>query len=271
MKTLRCALKTTASRISGLRRGRPAWVPPPGSCHTGRSIPPGVAADRAAGPVQERTLLLNTVLSVVVGFLKERTLLLNAVLSVIVGLAVSASVVAGVTGGILGDVDDNGRVDMMDGMWVNLHSVGLLTSFPKGDIALGDVNADGRIDSTDVRLIAAYIVNPSDPALPPGIGQPLGMEKVVCSVGLELSPGTSCTVDLPKVKGSSNWKEYSRFKVKADGTGYYTRFKVLGPGLGVSRIRDLKSSSRIDSDIDSDEFRASPIAGTSKWRINALP
>ena len=255
MKTLRCVLKTTASRISGLWRGRPAWMPPPGSCHTGRSIPPGVAADRAAGPVQERTLLL------------------NAVLSVIVGLAVSASVVAGVTGGILGDVDDNGRVDMMDGMWVNLHSVGLLTSFPKGDIALGDVNADGRIDSTDVRLIGLYaykeyVSNPSDLARPPGIGQPLGMEKVVCSVGLELSPGTSCTVDLPKVKGSSNWKGYSRFKVKADGTGYYTRLKVLGPGLGVSRaIRDLKSSSRIDSD----EFRASPIAGTSKWRIDALP
>ena len=43
---------------------------------------------------------------------------MNAVLSVVVGLAVSAPVVTGLIGGILGDGDDNERVDEMDLTWV---------------------------------------------------------------------------------------------------------------------------------------------------------
>ena len=43
-----------------------------------------------------------------------------------------------------------------------------------GRISLGDVNADGRVDLTDAHLIAAYLNDPSDPSLPPGIGQPVG-------------------------------------------------------------------------------------------------
>ena len=85
---------------------------------------------------------------------------MNTLLSVIVGLAVSAPVVAGLTGGVLGDVDDNGHVNVMDWMLVRVYSVDSSSTVP-GDISLGDVNADGRIDSTDVRLIAAYIYNPS--------------------------------------------------------------------------------------------------------------
>lgn len=186
---------------------------------------------------------------------------MNALLSVFVGLAVSAPVFAGLTGGILGDVDDNGRVDMMDGVWVTIYSKAPSFAFPdQVNISLGDINADDRIDSTDVRLIATYISNPSDPALPSGIGQPFGE---ACSVGLELSPGQSCivdTVDIPNtVHISSN-----RFKVKADGRGYYNRFEKRP---GVSRINDISSSSRIDTD----GFQASPIKGTSKWRIDALP
>ena len=116
---------------------------------------------------------------------------MNVLLSVFVGLAVSAPVVAGLTGGILGDVNDNGRVDMMDGVWVRLYSAGMTVP---SDISLGDVNTDGRVDSTDVRLIAVYISNPSDPALPSAIGRSSGK---ACSVGLELSPGQSCRVDIP--------------------------------------------------------------------------
>ena len=43
----------------------------------------------------------------------------------------------------------------------------------EGDISLGDVNRDGRIDVADVYLIATYSVDPGDPSLPSGIGQPL--------------------------------------------------------------------------------------------------
>ena len=43
-----------------------------------------------------------------------------------------------------------------------------------GDISLGDVDADGQVDLTDAWLIAAYLNDPSDPALPAGIGEPVG-------------------------------------------------------------------------------------------------
>ena len=183
---------------------------------------------------------------------------MNVLLSVFVGLAVSAPVVAGLTGGILGDVDDNGRVDMMDGVFVHLYILNPSTTVP-GDISLGDINADGRIDSTDAQLIAVYISNPSDPALPPAMGRPSGE---ACSVGLELSPGQSCRVDIP----IENGEEYRRLKVRADGKGYYDHFKTLG--IGVMRsTRSINSSKRIDSA----GFRASRIADTSRWRIDALP
>ena len=42
-----------------------------------------------------------------------------------------------------------------------------------GDISLGDVNRDGRIDITDAYLIATYSVNPTDPSLLAGIGTPV--------------------------------------------------------------------------------------------------
>lgn len=151
---------------------------------------------------------------------------MNVLLSVFVGLVVSAPVVAGLTGGILGDVDDNGRVDMMDGVWVRLYRVDSSFAVP-GDISLGDVNADGQIDSTDVQLIAVYISNPSDPTLPPAIGLSSGK---ACSVGLELSSGQSCRVDIP-IEGQADGKRYYRFKVKADGKGYYNGFeKQVFPG-----------------------------------------
>ena len=76
------------------------------------------------------------------------------------------------TSGILGDVDGNGRVDIIDALLVAMYSVD--SSIPADhipNIALGDVDADGDIDFTDAYLIGTYSVNPLDPTLPPGIGQ----------------------------------------------------------------------------------------------------
>ena len=76
------------------------------------------------------------------------------------------------TSEILGDVDGNGRVDIIDALLVAMYSVD--SSIPADhipNIALGDVDADGDIDFTDAYLIGTYSVNPSDPTLPPGIGQ----------------------------------------------------------------------------------------------------
>ena len=43
-----------------------------------------------------------------------------------------------------------------------------------GDISQGDVDADGQVDLTDAWLIAVWMSDPSDPALPAGIGEPVG-------------------------------------------------------------------------------------------------
>ena len=74
--------------------------------------------------------------------------------------------------GLLGDVDGNGRVDIVDALFVAMYSVDasrLAAHLPH--IALGDVNGDGRIDFVDAYLIGTYSVNPADPVLPAGIGE----------------------------------------------------------------------------------------------------
>ena len=83
-------------------------------------------------------------------------------------------------GGILGDVDNNGRVDFFDALLVALYSGDASIVLPNnGDISLGDVNADGQVDLSDAWIIAAYLNDPSDPTLPSGIGEPVGPVGVV--------------------------------------------------------------------------------------------
>ena len=74
--------------------------------------------------------------------------------------------------GVLGDVDGNGQVDVFDVLFVLLYSVDSSIVLPNnGDISRGDVNGDGMVDVADSVLLLRYLSNPSDPALPPGIGQ----------------------------------------------------------------------------------------------------
>ena len=76
-------------------------------------------------------------------------------------------------GGLLGDVDGNGRVDLADALLVASYSEDPTLSLPNGDLSLGDVNGDGQVDLADARLIEAYHADPSDPSLPEGIGAPV--------------------------------------------------------------------------------------------------
>ena len=79
-----------------------------------------------------------------------------------------------VVGSLLGDVNGDGRVDIVDALFVAMYSVDpstLAAHIP--NISLGDVDADGDIDFTDAYLIGTYSVNPLDPTLPAGIGQSL--------------------------------------------------------------------------------------------------
>ena len=75
--------------------------------------------------------------------------------------------------GILGDVDNTGKVDFFDALLVALYSQDATIVVPNnGDINLGDVDADGDVDLQDAWIIAAYLNDPSDPTLPEGIGEP---------------------------------------------------------------------------------------------------
>ncbi len=82
---------------------------------------------------------------------------------------------AATEGRILGDVDNTGSVNFFDALLVALYSRNPAIVMPNhGDIALGDVNADGQIDLSDAWALAAWLNDPSDPALPSGIGEPVG-------------------------------------------------------------------------------------------------
>ena len=77
-------------------------------------------------------------------------------------------------GSLLGDVNGDGRVDIVDALFVAMYSVDPSTLAAHiSNISLGDVDADGDVDFTDAYLIGTYSVNPLDPTLPAGIGQAL--------------------------------------------------------------------------------------------------
>ena len=74
--------------------------------------------------------------------------------------------------GILGDVNNDGQVNLFDALYVMLYigdsSITLPTNF---DISLGDVNGDDTVDFADALILIQYSEDPSNPALPPGIGE----------------------------------------------------------------------------------------------------
>ena len=74
--------------------------------------------------------------------------------------------------GLLGDLDNNGRVDRADALLVALYSEDPSIALPNnGDISLGDVSQDGQIDLADAQLIETYSVDPFHPLLPGWIGK----------------------------------------------------------------------------------------------------
>ena len=79
-------------------------------------------------------------------------------------------------GGLLGDVNRDGRVDLADALLIASYSEDPALSLGNGDLTLGDVDGDGQVDLADARLIEAYHADPSDPSLPQGIGAPVGTD-----------------------------------------------------------------------------------------------
>ena len=71
-------------------------------------------------------------------------------------------------GGLLGDVNNDGQVDISDVLYLLLYIMAdssiILPN--NGDISLGDINKDGTVDLADLLLLVRYTDNPSDPTLP---------------------------------------------------------------------------------------------------------
>ena len=76
------------------------------------------------------------------------------------------------TCGILGDVNNDGQVDLADALLVVVFNLDPSITAPNnGNMGLGDVTDDGTVNLADLLAIMTYVSNPSDPSLPTGIGQ----------------------------------------------------------------------------------------------------
>ena len=167
-------------------------------------------------------------------------------------------------GGILGDVNNDGQVDASDALYISLYSRNPSVILPNnGDISLGDVNGDGKVDGTDVVLLIRYLADPSDPALPAGIGEPVG--------------ATTTT-------GSQVWKLYWT----DSGTDKIQRSNLDGSGVedlvttGLSRpsglALDVSGGKMYWTDWETDKIQRSNLNGsgvedlvtTGVWTPNGL-
>ena len=130
--------------------------------------------------------------------------------------------------GILGDVDGNGVVDIVDALIVAMYTVYPSIDLPSNsNISLGDVNYDGRIDFIDAYLIGTYSVDPSDPLLPEGIGQ---------AVTAADSPDPDLAEDSPPTPPANVRFEYGqdrRFRISWDNSLKATFYEVYWDGASV--------------------------------------
>ncbi|MXY80550.1 MAG: T9SS type A sorting domain-containing protein [Gemmatimonadetes bacterium] len=118
-------------------------------------------------------------------------------------------------GGVLGDVNGDGLVDVADVLFVLLYSMNPAIMFPNnGDISRGDVNGDGLINVADAELLLRYLSDPFDPALPPGIG--LETDDTLAGA-TEVSLGSSTA-------GSLSEEDVDYFRVEMSGSGTLTAY-----------------------------------------------
>ena len=76
------------------------------------------------------------------------------------------------TCGILGDVNNDGQVDLADALLVVVFNLDPSITAPNnGNMGLGDVTDDGTVNLADLLAIMTYVTNPLDASLPMGIGQ----------------------------------------------------------------------------------------------------
>ena len=89
--------------------------------------------------------------------------------------------------GLLGDVTNDGRVNIIDAQQIARYSVGLSVTNPAAVAAQGDVNNDGRVNVIDAQQIARYSVGLSAPAR---INTPLFVPPTVASLTINQTSPT---------------------------------------------------------------------------------
>ena len=199
-------------------------------------------------------------------------------------------------GGILGDVDNNNRVDFFDALIVALYSNDSSTAIPNnGDISLGDVNQDGQVDLADAYLIAAYLTDPSDPSLPAGIGDEHGdslSEASPISLGSEtagkLSAGDEDYFVIEMTRGGilvayttgdtdtygSILNSSGSVLTSNDEAGPGSNFRVsasVGPGTYYIRVRGYGSLTAGSYTLYADTELGHPIKLTNSYSDNGSP
>ena len=122
------------------------------------------------------------------------------------------------SGGVLGDVNNDGLVDLVDLLFMMLYSMDPSIILPNnGDIYLGDINGDGTVDPTDAVLIIRYFTDPSDPSLPPEIGDD---KNNTLSEATQIDLGSSTT-------GTLSQGDEDYFVVEMSSAGILSAFTTI--------------------------------------------
>ena len=151
--------------------------------------------------------------------------------------------------GILGDVNNDGQVNAYDLLYVALYSEDSSITLPNnGDITLGDINKDGTVNRADALLLAAYLVDPSDPALPAGIGEPVGETTTTASREWKLY-----------------WTDYGTDKIQRanlDGSSRETLVTGLDVPIGIAL--DVAGGKIYWTDLGTDKIQRANLDGSSR-------
>ena len=144
------------------------------------------------------------------------------------------------TCGILGDVNNDGQVDLADALLVVVFNLDPSVTAPNnGNIGLGDVTDDGQVNLTDLLAIMTYITNPADASLPMGIGQAATRVNWVAGPIRRLTNDAGVAYDANPVWSPSGSSIY----FKSSG---FDEFEVLGedgdPGIYRLVINDRRFS-----------------------------
>ena len=123
--------------------------------------------------------------------------------------------------GILGDVNNDGQVDLADALLVVVFNLDPSIIAPNnGNIGLGDVTDDGQVNLVDLLAIMTYITNPADASLPTGIGQAATRVNWVAGSIRRLTDGGGVFI------GTNVWSP----------GGWYIYFKETAGDQGVYRV-----------------------------------